>query len=182
MNNFCTLRLFYSKYLGLCRSCFVCKTAQQRPFRYYAFQKVKIIAVTSANCFWGHEVPGLLCCFSSQVVSWRRNLFWIQLTYIYLPFKQNKLLYEKLWLNPRRKFLFQKWTFLFPCASWCWNLECFMEMQLLFSIVVRLFQYWVSHAAERPRLAGEDVLLWGREENGCLAEMKVSMLCSKYGW
>lgn len=186
MNNFCTLWLFHNKYLGLCRSCFVSKTAQQSPFRCYAFQKVKTIAVASANCFGGAQSAWLLCCFSSQVVSWRWNFFWIQLMYLYLPFKQNQLLCEKLWLNPRRSFLFQKWIFPFPlCLAMLKFRVHFTEMQLLFSSVVCLLHYCFScsySAAEWLRLAGEDVvLLQGRDENGCLAEVKLSMLCCNYG-
>lgn len=65
------------------------------------------------NCklFLGHKAPGLLYRVSSSGKLKMEPT--VDTVYVF-PSKQNKLLSEKLWINPREKFIFQKLVFLFP--------------------------------------------------------------------
>lgn len=132
--------------------------------------------------------------FFPQVVSWRQNLFWIQLT-VFLHFETKINCYPKSYeKNLRRRFLFQKWVFLFPLQLMILTFRaCFTGMQLLFSIVAHLhllstLRYSVAFLMQLlSNIADWRVLkavsggylgyfFWCTHDGGSLAEVKVCIV------
>lgn len=69
------------------------------------------IAIITADSLWDAKLLAHFSAFSHG--SENRTYFRYSWHFCY-PSKQNEFLSEKLEINPRRKFLFQKWDFVFP--------------------------------------------------------------------
>lgn len=160
------------------------------------FEGWKTQLLLELQTLFGMQSSRLIFLFSHIFSVENRTCFGYSWHFFYSS-KQNKLLSEKLEMNPRRKILFQKWVFGFLLNLMVQHSTHFRGMQLLLSIlayihVLSILRYLscISSAVIQKYwwLESHKAVSWGYFGGGfCAGLMEVlpgwdEILCWSYGW